>query len=190
MKTFKTLGFTLALAGLVTAARATPINGDIWFTSDANATLNNTPSLATQIIAWGAVTVSSGATGSYSAVSGGQAVTMTPALPWTFGAVGTTGTNIVTNLWSFTIGSTTYAFDLLTLTTNGMAGSARVLEGFGTAKITGLDNTAGFFSMSTSGTGAKVSFSAYTSVPDGGSTIALLGLAMVGIAALRRRMTV
>jgi hypothetical protein len=185
MNLIKSLGLALALVGaLASTAKAVPIVGNLFFTSDANATLNNTPALATAITAWGAVAASGGNTGDYAGISGGTAVNMIPG-GFTFGSVGTTGpVGPIVNLWQVAGG---YSFDLISISTNLLAGSARVVEGLGIAHVTGKDNTIGFFSMSTSGTGTTVSFSAFTSVPDGGSTIALLGFAMVGVAALRRR---
>lgn len=191
MKLLKTLGLTIALLGLVTASRAVPINGNLFFTSSTNATLNGTGPLdATQVTSWGTVTFSSGS-GTYAPIPGGTTVSMGGA-PWTFGTIGTTGANVVNNLWSISYSGVTYAFDLATLTTNGSVGSVRILEGLGTARVTGYDNTTGFFSLSTSGTGTSISFSAFANVPpvpDHGSSLALLGLALVGFAAVSRRLT-
>lgn len=190
MKIRNTLALAIALLGLAIGARAVPINGNLFFTSSTNATLNGTGPLdATQVTSWGTVSFSSGS-GTYAPIPGGTTVTMGGA-PWTFGSIGTTGANVVSNLWSISYSGVTYSFDLATLTTNGSVGSVRILEGLGTAKVTGYDNTTGFFSLSTSGTGTSISFSAFANVPpvpDHGSTLVLLGIALVGFAAVGRRL--
>ncbi len=109
-------------------------------------------------------------------------------------------TAVVSPLWTFTIGAVVYSFDLTSLTTATTAVSPNLstftLSGNGVAKITGFDPTFGVFSLQ--GTGENLSFQfiqASTTanglaVPDGGSAVALLGLAMIGVEGLRRKLGV
>jgi hypothetical protein len=115
----------------------------------------------------------------------------------TFGAVGTTGALPMSLLWTFDDGGLTYEFWLTSVTTNGVIGGgstiARVVGGQGLARIYGpgsdFDDTDGFWQVSTSGRGSTISFSSYAeAVPDGGTTMALLGLALIGLDAARRKL--
>src|SRR5690606_3528641 len=104
----------------------------------------------------------------------------------------------LTPLWTFTIGGTVYEFDLTALTsaTTSVTPSLSTftLSGTGTAKITGFDDTFGVFSLQ--GTGENLTFQfvqASTTanglaVPDGGATAALLGLSLLGVTLVHRKM--
>jgi hypothetical protein len=114
--------------------------------------------------------------------------------------VGTGGganlTGPVTPLWTFTLGTTIYSFDLTSLisavTYSGGGLSSLALAGLGTAYITGFEPTQGNFAIQ--GTGPNLSFQFVsasttangTAVPDGGMTVAFLGFALVGLEGLRR----
>ena len=107
---------------------------------------------------------------------------------------GLTSTNVPE--WTFTVGATTYSFDLLSLSTatfhNGNP-SALVLMGDGTAHITGFEDTAAIFALEA--TGNHLSFAilqpSNTAVPapDAGSTVALLGFGLIAVEGLRRKLT-
>ena len=107
--------------------------------------------------------------------------------------VGLIGTN--TPEWSFTVGTTTYSFDLLSLMTatfhNGNP-SALTLMGNGIAHITGFEDTAAIFALEA--TGNHLTFAilqpSNTAVPapDSGSAVALLGIGLIAVAALRRKL--
>jgi VPDSG-CTERM motif len=57
--------------------------------------------------------------------------------------------------------------------------------------MTGKDATAGVFSLSGSGSNLSFQFvTGSTTVPDGGSTVALLGIALVGVVGLHRKLRV
>jgi hypothetical protein len=176
----------LGCAAFTPNARAVAISGDIYFTGIG--TLNGTPATATQITFTNPVdveqTISTGNYGGFSSTT-----TATFATPFVFGALGTVGPNSVTPLWSITDGLT-YEFNLANITVNAIVGSQRLLEGTGTATISGglYDPTPGYWTLSTSGTGASISFSSFTSVPDGGTTVALLGMALLGVDGLRRKL--
>lgn len=187
-----TLGsLLLAFAG-ANIASAAKINGDIYFTGAG--LLDGSPGSAEAIDFFPNVQIDEFiSTGDYSGLNPATTATFTD---FTFGSVGTVGALAVNPLWVFTDSNTglTYSFSLTHITLNAFTGTQRLLEGRGVASISGgaYEDTEGFWSMSTSGTNATVSFSAFTSVPDGGTTAALMGLGLVaaGMVARRRRATV
>ena len=173
--------------GLVTSvgAIAAPLNGDINF--EGAGTFNNTGYADATQITFGAVSTKSGGTNDYSGVAAGTSVTFKT---FTFGAPNNVGSNSIDNLWSFTSGGATFTFDLIRITANSVAGSVRVIEGWGTAQSTGagIDDQSAFFTLSSSGSGTNITFSSATEVPDSGTTTALLGLSLLGLAGAARRL--
>jgi hypothetical protein len=104
------------------------------------------------------------------------------------------------NFWTFTVGPTTYSFDLLTLSVIQVPGQfgSLILNGTGIAYITGFDPTPGGFSLSSQNPGLGIgadtvfSFSASTDLGDGEpipepGTLLLIGTGLTGLAARRRR---
>ncbi len=183
LKLFATIAIGVIAASSATAA---PLNGDIQFTGSG--TLNNTgPDDATQITNFSATTNLAGSTGDYAAISDGTSVTIANL---DFTSVGYTGNLAISNFWSVTDGGVTYSFDLETITLNSVVGEAIIIQGRGTAKSTaaGQDDFGGTFQLSTSGGDTSITFSSTTSVPDSGHTAALLGLSMLGLAGLARRL--
>lgn len=186
MKMMKILGSSLAIAGLMTiTAQAVPITGTISFTGDATATVASGTTTITPASPWTII----GGTIDYSGVSG--SVSVFP-IAYTGTGLGATLTSTVTPQWSFTILGTTYSFDLLNLisgsTTIG-ATTAVALSGTGVAHITGKDATFATWSLSGGGVGpGTLTFAFETTsaigraVPDGGTTVALLGAALSGLA--------
>lgn len=84
-------------------------------------------------------------------------------------------------------------FNLATLAVVSQSSSVLVLQGTGTFVAPGFDPTPGTFILTgQTAAGASFSFSASqaasgASVPDGGSTLSLIGAALLAIAAARRR---
>ena len=176
---------TLVGCALFSASvRANPINGKIQFTGSG--TTDVPIPNATEFTSFFNVAVASGTqTGDY---------------------VGTDGTSVTmpgfifdpdlspdpVTQWSFTKDSITYSFDLYSpLTVDQGIGGANLpyltLSGTGIAHITGYDETPGDWILTTQGSSATLAFSAFTTVPDGGLTLALLGCALMGVEGLRRR---
>jgi hypothetical protein len=161
-------------------AQAVMISGDIAFAGTA-AYSPDTDSLATAttVTAFSAVTVSS-VSGSFTSVALGSPVTMSA---WTFNP-----STATPGLW--TVGG--FTFDLATSTIGSQTASMIDITGAGTLTGNGFDPTVGaweFTSQSALGRQhSTFSFSSDTvAVPDGGSAVALLGIALVGVEALRRK---
>ena len=105
-------------------------------------------------------------------------------------------TGPVAPLWSFNSGSTSYSFNLNSLSYadissyNGLYSFS--LMGYGTANMTGYQATLGNFVIG--GTGQNLSFQFIsgsatangTAVPDHGSTVAFLGFTLLTVVALQR----
>ncbi len=192
---------SLGLAvGLFTssAALAIPITGQILFTGEANLVNNvgpGSPGGATSANAdfidfANPVDVSQNAsTGSYSGFNGSTDATFTD---FSFGDVGTVGPKVVTPLWTVVFGGVTYSFNLTSITLNTLVGSQRNIEGNGIATISGgiYDASPGHWTLSTSGDGVTaITFSsASTAVPEGGSSLALLGVGLLTVGLVRRKL--
>ena len=166
-------------------AQATPINGDIQF---AGETRFDTNSLATahRVVTWfdvfhnaGFSSVTSG-TGDFAGIFPGTQATM--AQPWIFNPSTPTP-----GLWS--VGG--FSFDLLTSTIVTQNASTLVIEGTGIVSGNGFDPTSMDWSFTTQSAGGRTrttfSFSANgVAVPDGGSTVMLLGAALGALGMARR----
>ena len=179
---------TIAIGAIAaSSANAVPISmiqGDI--NIDGNGTLNGTGiNDATQLTSVTAF-IGNGSTGDYAGIAPNTSVTFKD-LNWT--TAGYTGALAIDDLWSFTYSGVTYSFDLATITTNQVVGGTLVIAGTGTAQATGFtDNPGASFSLSSSSSGTSIAFTTTTSVPDSGHTAALLGLGMLGLAGLAKRL--
>jgi protein with PEP-CTERM/exosortase system signal len=191
-KTIKTTLVVLC-AGLFTCGlfaphvQAVPITGQISF-SGRVALNTNSLLTATAVSTWRdsanlnlGFCNAFGVDGSFTGIVGLAAMS-----PWTFGvAVG----GAQPALWSID----GFTFDLLGSNVTMRNATDLVISGTGTIHGgPGFDDTAGSWDFHVSnaggGTHANFSFAASTaSVPDGGSTVALLGIALTGLEALRRR---
>ncbi len=92
-------------------------------------------------------------------------------------------------LWSFAFNGHTYTFDLNSPLTSALSTSNQLLlGGTGTAFIDGGSGSAATWSLeSTSGGGFKFTATSSTStIPDSGSAVTLLGIALAGIEGARR----
>ncbi len=183
----KAIKFTLAaLAAAVVAttfvpqAQAAPIEGAITFSGGA---VYDTMSLATatRVDSFSNVVVQS-RDGDFSSVNIGDSVTM--AEPWIFSPSTPTP-----GLW--TVGGFTY--DLSSATVVFQSADFLSITGTGTISGNGFDPTEGMWNFTSQSPSAQgvFSFSASTAaqgVPDGGTTVALLGLGLAGLELIRRRM--
>ena len=118
-----------------------------------------------------------GATGDFSGIALGSDATMTA--PWVFGSGQPA-------LWS--VGG--FTFDLLTSAIVSQSSTFLNITGTGTISGNGFLNTQGVWSFTSTsangGTSVKFGFTASTVAPDGGSAVALLGIALAGIEGVRR----
>ena len=175
-----------SLASLA-AVNGAAINGDIHF-KNGTATLDAAGASATTISSFTDVqTNQTVSTGDYASVTDSSVVTVKNL---DFESIGWSGAKVIEDFWTFTdsVSSKTYSFDLATITSSSWNGSAVIINGTGTASGTGFDSYAGTFQLSTSGGDTNISFSSVTSVPDSGTTTALLGLSMLGLAGAARRL--
>ena len=174
---FVALGL-LSCAFCVQQAQAVPITGAINFAGGVE--MNGTADTATKVISWldqdGNMPTVQGASGSFAGLDGATAIF---AFPWTFGSG-------VTALWQ--VGGFTFNLIASSIVNQG--------DGFltvsGTGRITGNGfhptYSRWFFSIQDDGAGGVFSWSGGSqATPDGGPTVALLGLALAGIEAIRRK---
>jgi len=169
-----------AQAGLITGLVA--FSGSVTLgdngVADANlATVNEALNYAGVTVGYGTQT------GAFASLTDGQAVTM--ANPWFFN-----DSTPITNFWK--VGN--FSFDLSYSNVITQTGSFLNVTGFGTLHDTadGYDATNGIwsFTIPSSGFGtAHFTFASSTSaIPDGGTTVMLLGVGLLGIqVALSRR---
>ena len=180
-----------ALTALSTQeAQAAKINGRIDF---AGSVMFDSSALqsATQVLEWHDVFGNgpnlsnvANVTGTYHTFGGGipLGTQATMAIPWVF-------TSATPGLW--TVGG--FTFDLSSATIIMQTGTFLDIEGVGTVSGNGFEvtNARWAFSVQNAGGGGGeiFSFSANTaSVPDGGSAVALLGISLVAIEFVRRKL--
>jgi hypothetical protein len=169
-------------------AQAAPITGDIQFAGEVQFDTNSLAT-ATRVVTWFDVFHNAGfssvtsATGSFAGIAPGTQATM--GQPWIFNPSTPTP-----GLWS--VGG--FTFDLLSSTILVQNSNTLSIEGSGIVSGNGFDPTAMDWSFTTQSSGGRTrttfSFSGNgvaVGVPDGGSAVALLGIALVGIELLRRK---
>ena len=173
----KYLGVAALAFAVSSTASAALINGAITF---AGGVTLNSPSAgtATGVTGWDDPVVESRSGDFAGFTSEGDAVSLVS--PWSFNS------GAVANFWS--VGG--FSFDLLSSSIVFQNSTFVVVSGTGTLKGNGFEDTVGTWSFSTQNPAANgvFSFSASgASVPDGGTTAALLGAALVGLSLLARR---
>ncbi|MBA3726630.1 MAG: VPDSG-CTERM sorting domain-containing protein [Armatimonadetes bacterium] len=194
MKLTKTILAALAasvMGVLASTAQAVMIDGTIGFSNPNGGTASLVAGVTT-VHFTPPLTVNFG-TGDYSGTTGATV----SFVDISFSGSGTGATLTSTNVpeWTFTSGANTFSFDLLSLASAKFTGGSPntlSLSGFGKAHITGFDDTVASFSLQGTGNGftftiLQASTTAVPTVPDGGSAVALLGIALVAIEGLRRK---
>lgn len=191
-KSFKPLALAaIAMAGLLSTAQAALINGTIDFAGSAQF---DTTSLATATQVTHFFDVSQNidkanvvtTSGDFNLVLGGDADF---AHPYIFNP--STDTN---PLWTVTVGGQTFSFHLETSSIHMQVASALVIDGTGILSGNGFEDTPGSWSFSSQSSGgierARFSFSANNSalVPDAGSALSLLGIGLIGVEVIRRKL--
>ena len=183
MKLASKIGASLAALALVSSAHAASIAGTVTFSG--NATLNGPFASATGVTSFSNTSVLDG-TGDFTGVIG-SAVLITA--PWTF-----TSNVAVTPFWSIPNHITpTFSFSLTSSSLVQNTGTFIDVVGNGvmTSTIPGLTPTPGTWTFNISTTNpanSRFSFQSSTSsVPDGGTTLAILGGSLLGLHGLRRK---
>lgn len=97
------------------------------------------------------------------------------------------GSVAVAPLWITTAG-TLASFDLTTITSIGEPAGFLNLAGTGTAKLAGFTETRGDWTFTATNNRGEFSFTSINTprVPDGGATLALLGVSVLGLGGMRR----
>ncbi len=185
-KTLTVLAVGLLSCGLF-CQQAKAITGDVEFTGTASASGASGVGITTITFAnpWFVV----GTTGDYSVVPFGTSATFA-GFSFTGTGTGATLIGTVTPQWTFTFGGNTYTLNLLTLTSGTVLSGAMEFTGTGTASVNGGDfspATWGLDGTAATGFTFRLASSSTSAVPDGGSAVALLGIALVGVEALRRK---
>jgi hypothetical protein len=187
-RTMKTILVILA-GGLLLCqqTQAAPITGAVEFFGSASA---SGPSGPPDTIHFTNPWHTLAATGSYAVVLTGTDTTFND---FTFTGDGSAATLMGTDspVWTFTVGPTTYSFDLLALTNGHVDAGSMAFTGSGIAHITGFDATPASFALQGAGTGFDFTLSSSTTatIPEGSTTVLLvLGLVLVGIVTLRQKL--
>lgn len=171
----------LTAGGLASQASAAQVNGAITLAGGAKFDTNSLAS-ATRVNAFSDVSVKSLDGDFVGFVNVDDAVSM--ATPWIFSPSTPT-----LGLWS--VGGFTY--DLMSSTVVLQTADFLLITGTGTISGNGFDPTPGMWSFTSQSPSANgiFSFSAggqFTGVPDGGTTASLLGIGLVSVGLLRRRL--
>jgi len=183
MKIFKALGLTLAIAGLLAvSARAVEISGTITFAGTVTLDTSSAGD-ATQVTGWygfggiGNPFVASVGGDFDTYINPGDLATLTS--PWNFNS------GAVPALWA--VGG--FTFDLVSSAITSQTDTGVTVDGYGYASGNGFSASLGSWHFTTQNpsAGGVFSFSAATGVPDGGSTLILLGSAILGLAVVIRR---
>jgi len=93
----------------------------------------------------------------------------------------------VVPLYEITQAGLTLSFDLVTISIGEQISTSLRLEGEGIMNLTGFDPTPGIWRFTGQGAGGTFSWSASSAAVPEPATIGMLGLALAGIAAVRRR---
>jgi hypothetical protein len=184
----KYIAVVAAVAAITGSVQAVPISGVIGFSGTAT-TDNANAASSTEVLSWGnnAIGLHSG---TFSTLSG--AATVALASPWFFNSGAKSG------FWVVTDGANSYSFNLSSSSVFSSSATSItvVLAGTVVSSIAGLDPTAfsGSFTLqnpSVNNGNRTYSYTesiSFNSVPDGASTVLLLGSALSGLALIRRKL--
>ena len=194
-KMIKLTGVAVAVLGIASAAYANTITGAVGFSGNSLILNASTAAASTEVLSWGTQTaagsINNGTTTTYS----GTPVGGLPA-PFVFATGGPGGPLTTVPISSFwTIGI--YSFQLTSFNyNNGVSGQDLDINMLGivTDGLGDSGNWSGSFSTQNPNIGSGSGGYTYTeslsfgSVPDGGTTVLLLGAALSGLALLKRKL--
>ena len=192
MNRFNTLLAALGIACFAwtatPSANAIPINGTITFSPpDPNTFGTVTTSGGTTSVVFPTPMLVQTTVGDYNAVP-----LLTPATftNFSFTGSGAASTLVGAPITVWTVGG--FSFQLTSLLSTTVSPGVFSILGNGIANGPGFQATAGVFSLSGTGNQPTFTFQASTTasgvaVPDGGTTVALLGLTLVGLEGMRRK---
>jgi hypothetical protein len=175
---FKIVAAAAVAVVLTQAAQAVPISGNIGFSGSAVLNTGNANSAA-EVVSWGTNVVNS-ESGSFLSIPLNSGVIL--ASPWTFNS------GVLNNFW--TIGG--FTFNLSSSSVFSQVGGFLNVILNGTVSGNGFDATAfsGSFQVSNPAADGDVTFTerlSFNSVPDGATTVLLLGATLSGLALLKRK---
>jgi hypothetical protein len=191
MKTLLAI-LTLGLLLVCQQTHAIPINGSIQFAGSSTATGPSgvNPVTIHFIDPWQSLP----GTGTYASVPPGTPTTFND---FTFIGDGTSAMLLAPDMpiWTFTIGATTYSFDLLMLTNGHVTSTMMDFSGTGIAHITGFDDTPATFALEGAGNDFNFVLSSSTtaapaSTPDSGKTVVMLAAGLLLVELVRRTVRV
>jgi hypothetical protein len=176
-----------ALVGFSASVQAVPVSGTIEFIGGSTVNTGNLGT-ATAITGYSSLSVLGLAeTGSYAPLNGGGNFGGTLTFS-TFGFGGNVLNPASVLLWTLTSGGITYSFTATSVFISSQSPTFLNLTGTGYANITGYTATLGTWSITDTAQGGQVfTFGAATTVPDGGTTVMLLGAAFAGLCLYRKK---
>jgi len=175
------VGAAMLFMAIAQTTQATMITGNIGFTGRVSLDTTSAGS-ATEVVNWFSPTVN-GTSGGFTTVANGTSVSLVS--PWFF-----TTTSPVNSFW--TVGG--FTFQLLSSSITFQGSGSVIVNGTGIVSGNGYTPTTLGWSFSTQDPAVTQNPSTFTfsasanSVPDGGATVMLLGIALSGVALLKRKL--
>ena len=186
----KVVAAAAVAVALTQTVQATPITGVIGFSGTAELDSANA-NTSTEVLTWGANNIGLHS-GTFASLGGGASVILTS--PWLFNS------GVMNNFWIVTDGAAQYRFNLTSSSIFSTSASSITIYLAGTvvSTVAGLDPTAFTGNMTIQDPGVSnpnggFSYTeslSFNSVPDGGTTVLLLGSALSGLAFIRRKLSV
>ena len=178
---FRIIGAAMVVWALTQSIQAVPITGSLNFTGQAvlNSSSVNT---ATAETSWVGPLLTGSSSGSFSGVASNSAVLMA-IYTWNFNTLSAS----VSGFWS--VGG--FSFQLLSSHIVSQGSGSLSVSALGMVTASGFDATMMQWNFSAKDAGGSPPTFAWsaTTVPDGGATVILLGIALFGVALLKRKLS-
>lgn len=179
---FRIIGAATVVLALTQSIQAVPMTGSLNFTGQAvlnSSSVNN----ATAETSWVGPFVTGTSTGSFSGVPLNSTVSMA-IYTWNFNTLSAS----VSGFWSVD----GFSFQLQSSHITSQSGGSLSVTALGMVTGGGFDPTLMQWNFSAKDAGSSpptFSWSATTNVPDGAATVVLLGIALFGVALLKRKLS-